>query len=58
MNDLLAVLQPFNLEVLVCIVMLLSLAAGVVCIGAYRLVIATLVRMSVLAAELKMRTGI
>jgi hypothetical protein len=38
--------------------MLLSLAAGVVCIGAYRLVIATLVRMSVLAAELKMRTGI
>jgi hypothetical protein len=49
MNDLLAVTRPFTLEVLVCLVMVLSMAVGVVCIGGYRLV-AALSRLSLLAA--------
>lgn len=49
MKDLLALTRPFTLEVLVCLVMLLSMAVGVVCIGGYRLVVA-LSRMSLLAA--------
>ena len=49
MNDLLAVTRPFNLEGLVCLVMVRSMAVGVVCIGNYRLV-AALSRLSLLAA--------
>jgi hypothetical protein len=52
MNDLLAVTRPFTLEVLVCLVMVLSMAVGVMCIGGYRL-IAALSRLSLLAAGLK-----
>ena len=40
MNNWVAVTRPFTLEVLVCLVMLLSMAVGVVCIGGYRLVAA------------------
>ena len=43
------VTRPFTLEVLVCLVMVLSMAVGVVCIGGYRLVVA-LSRLSLLAA--------
>jgi hypothetical protein len=49
MNDLLSVIRPFNLEVLVCIVMLLSMALGIVCIGGYHLVRATLSDMTLTA---------
>ncbi len=52
MKDLLAVTRPFTLEVLVCLVMVLSMAVGVVCLGGYRLIVA-LSRMSLLAAWLK-----
>jgi hypothetical protein len=52
MNDLLAVTRHFTLEVLVCLVMVLSMAVGVVCIGGYRLV-AALSRLSLLAAGSK-----
>lgn len=46
MNDMLSVTRSFSLEVLVCLVMLLSMAVGVVCIGGYHLVVTTLSRMS------------
>jgi hypothetical protein len=49
MKDFLAVTQSLRLEVMVCLVMVLSMAVGVVCIGGYRLVVA-LSRMSLLAA--------
>jgi hypothetical protein len=52
MNDLLAITRPFSLEVLVCLVMVLSMAVGVVCIGGYCLLTA-LSRLSLLAAESK-----
>jgi hypothetical protein len=48
MNDVLSVTRPFSLEVLVCLVMLLSMAVGVICIGGYHLVVAALSRMSFL----------
>jgi hypothetical protein len=49
MKDFLAVTQSLRLEVLVCLVMVLSMAVGVVCIGGCRLIVA-LSRMSLLAA--------
>jgi hypothetical protein len=52
MKDFLAVTQPFTLEVLFCLVMVLSIADGVVCIGGYRLVVA-LSGMSLRAARSK-----
>jgi hypothetical protein len=50
MNDLVSIIRPFNLEVLVCIVMLLSMAVGILCIAGYRLVAAMLSRMRLLTA--------
>jgi hypothetical protein len=50
MKDLLSVIRPFNLEVLICLVMLVSMAVGTVCIGGYRLVVATLSRIRLLTA--------
>lgn len=40
MKDFLALTRPFTLEVLVCLIMVLSMAVGVVCVGGYRLVVA------------------
>jgi hypothetical protein len=52
MKAFLALTRPFTLEVLVCLIMVLSMAVGVVCIGGYRLIIA-LSRMSVLGGMVK-----
>lgn len=50
MKDLLSVTRPFNLEVLVCLAMLVAMAVGTVCIGAYRLIVAMLSRLRLLTA--------
>ena len=42
MKDLLSVTRHFNLEVLVCLVVLLSMAVGIICIGTHRLAVAML----------------
>ena len=52
MTDLLALTRPCPLEVVVCLIMVLSMAAGVVCVAGYRLVVA-LSRLSILAAGSK-----
>ncbi|MBA2251545.1 MAG: hypothetical protein H0W13_02390 [Nitrospirales bacterium] len=38
MKDLLSITRQFNLEVLVCLIMLVSMAVGTVLIGVYRLI--------------------
>jgi hypothetical protein len=38
MNDVLSVTRPFTFEVLVCLVMLMSMAVGTVFIGVCRLI--------------------
>jgi hypothetical protein len=50
MKDLLSVIRSFTLELLVCLVMLGSMTVGTVCVGGYRLVVATLSRIRLVTA--------